>query len=74
MNTRAKFDMNEEDWTKLTAGFTMLKDQPIEVDDGTGYTVSYLKNSIRTHHQKHGKVFDGLFYSLSPAFAAISQM
>ena len=55
MNTRAKYDMQDEDWGKLTAGFSKLKDQSIEVDDGAGYTVGYLKNSIRTHHQKNGK-------------------
>lgn len=55
MNTRAKYDMQDDDWSKLTAGFSKLKDQPIEVDDGAGYTISYLKNSIRTHHQKNGK-------------------
>lgn len=55
MNTRAKYNMQDEDWAKLTAGFTLLKDQPIEVDDGSGYTVGYLKNAIRTHHQKNGR-------------------
>lgn len=54
LNTRAKNNMQESDWPKLTAGFSIIKDLPIEIDDGTGYTNSYLKNSIRTHAKKYG--------------------
>jgi len=57
LNTRAKHDMQDEDWNKLSAGFLALKDQPIEFDERSGYGISYLKNSIRTHHQKHGRGF-----------------
>ncbi len=55
LNTRAQYNMQEEDWGKLTAGFNLLKDTCLEIDDGTGYTVGYLKNAIRTHSQKNGK-------------------
>ena len=54
LNTRAKNNMQESDWPKLTAGFSLIKDLPIEIDDGAGYTISYLKNSIRTHAKKYG--------------------
>lgn len=54
LNTRAKHDMQEEDWSKLIAGSGLIKDLPLEIDDGSGYSISYLKNSIRTHAQKHG--------------------
>lgn len=53
MNTKAKYNMQDDDYSKITAGFSKLKDQPIEVDDGSGYTVGYLKNAIRTHAQKN---------------------
>ncbi|MCP4338024.1 MAG: hypothetical protein GY799_03870, partial [Desulfobulbaceae bacterium] len=33
LNTRAKHDMQEEDWARLTTGFTLIKDLPLEVDD-----------------------------------------
>lgn len=54
LNTRSKYDMQEEDWPKVTAAFSVIKDLPLEIDDGSGYTISYLKNSIRMHAQKHG--------------------
>lgn len=55
LNTNAQYDMHPEDWEKLTAGFNILKDKCLEIDDGSGYTVSYLKNSIRAHFMKYGK-------------------
>ncbi len=55
LNTRALYNMQEEDWGKLAAGFNLLKDKSLEIDDGSGYTVGYLKNSIRTHYQRNGK-------------------
>ena len=54
LNTRARNNMQEDDWPKLTTGISIIKDLPIEIDDGTGYTISYLKNSIRTHAKKYG--------------------
>lgn len=54
LNTRSKYDMQEEDWPKVTAAFSVIKDLPLEIDDGSGYTISYLKNSIRMHAKKHG--------------------
>lgn len=57
LNTRAQNNMQEEDWPKLTAGFTILKDKPLIIDDSAGYTLSYLKNAIRTHASKHNKSF-----------------
>lgn len=54
LNTRAKNNMQEDDWPKLTTGVAIIKDLPVEIDDGTGYTISYLKNSIRTHAKKYG--------------------
>lgn len=58
LNTGAQKNMQEEDWPKITAGFNMLKDRPLIIDDGAGYTVDYLKNSIRTHAAK----YDASFY------------
>jgi len=57
LNTKSQKDMQDEDWPKLTAGFTMLKDKPLIIDDGAGYTVDYLKNAIRTHAAKTEKSF-----------------
>jgi len=57
LNTRAQNNMTEEDWPKLTAGFTILKDKPLIIDDSAGYTLSYLKNAIRTHASKHDQSF-----------------
>lgn len=57
LNTRAQNNMQEEDWPKLTAGFTILKDKPLIIDDSAGYTLSYLKNAIRTHASKHDQSF-----------------
>ena len=54
LNTRAKNNMQEDDWPKLMTGVSIIKDLPVEIDDGTGYTISYLKNSIRTHAKKYG--------------------
>ena len=57
LNTRAKKDMQESDWPTLTAGFSVIKDKPLIIDDSAGYTVSYLKNAIRTHASKHDTSF-----------------
>ena len=57
LNTRAKKDMQESDWPLITAGFSVIKDKPLKIDDSAGYTVSYLKNAIRTHASKHDKSF-----------------
>lgn len=57
LNTRAQNNMQEEDWPKLTAGFSLLKDKPLIIDDSAGYSISYLKNAIRTHASKHEKSF-----------------
>lgn len=57
LNTRAQSNMQESDWPLITAGFSVLKDKPLIIDDSAGYTVSYLKNSIRTHAAKHDKGF-----------------
>jgi len=55
LNTRAKFDMQDSDWPLLTAGFTLLKDKPLKIDDAVGYGVSYLKRQIRAHAAIHEK-------------------
>ena len=57
LNTRAQNNMQESDWGLMTAGFNVLKDKPLTIDDSAGYTVSYLKNSIRTHASKHDDSF-----------------
>lgn len=57
LNTRAQNNMQDEDWSKLTAGFNVLKDRPLIIDDSAGYSISYLKNAIRTHASKHDKSF-----------------
>lgn len=53
LNTRAKFDMQDEDWGKLTAGFTLMKDRNFIIDDGSGHSLQYIKNAIRTHAAKN---------------------
>lgn len=53
LNTRAKYDMQDEDWGKLTAGFNMMKDRNIIIDDGSGHKLQYIKNAMRTHAAKH---------------------
>lgn len=57
LNTRAKKNMEESDWPLLTGGFTVIKDKPLKIDDSAGYTVSYLKNAIRTHASKYDDSF-----------------
>lgn len=57
LNTRAQNNMQETDWPTLTAGFSVLKDKPLIIDDSAGYTVAYLKNAIRTHSAKHDQSF-----------------
>ena len=57
LNTRAQNNMQDSDWGLMTAGFNVLKDKPLTIDDSAGYTVSYLKNSIRTHASKHDDSF-----------------
>lgn len=57
LNTRAKKNMDESDWPRLTGGFAVIKDKPLKIDDSAGYTVSYLKNAIRTHASKHDNSF-----------------
>ena len=53
LNTKAKFDMQEDDWGKLTAGFNIMKDRNIMIDDGSGHNIQYMKNTIRTHAAKN---------------------
>jgi len=48
-------NMGDEDWTKATAAFAYLKDKPLQIDDGAGKSLSYLKNHIRTHANQHKK-------------------
>jgi len=62
LNTKAQKNMQESDWPKMTAGFSKLKDKPLIIDDAAGYTVDYLKNSIRTHAAKHEKSFYAIDY------------
>jgi len=57
LNTRAQNNMQDEDWAKITAGFNILKDKPLIIDDSAGYSLSYLKNAIRTHASKHDQSF-----------------
>lgn len=53
LNTKAKYDMQQEDWGKLTAGFNIMKDRNIIFDDGSGHNIQYMKNTIRTHAAKN---------------------
>lgn len=55
LNTRAKYDMQDEDWSKLTAGFNIMKDRNIIIDDGSGHKLQYVKNAMRTHAAKYEK-------------------
>ena len=55
MNTKAQNNMQDDDWAKMTAGFSVLKDKPLIIDDGAGHDINYVKSSIRTHAAKHGK-------------------
>jgi replicative DNA helicase len=48
-------NMSDEDWTKATAAFAYLKDKPLQIDDGAGKSLSYLKNHIRTHATQNKK-------------------
>lgn len=57
LSTRAQNNMTEEDWPKLTAGFSILKDQSLDIDDGSGHDIHHIKRSIRSHHAKHGSGF-----------------
>jgi replicative DNA helicase len=57
LNTRAQNNMENEDWTKLTAGFSILKDKNLIIDDGSGRDIHHLKTSIRNHNAKHGQGF-----------------
>jgi replicative DNA helicase len=52
MNTKAQNNMQDDDWAKMTAGFSILKDKPLIIDDGAGHDINYIKSSIRTHAAK----------------------
>ena len=55
LNVGAKYDMEDEHWPKVTTGFTMLKDKPLDIDYGSGYDIHYLSNHIRTYSVKNPK-------------------
>tara|TARA_R110000772_G_scaffold43692_2_gene100674 strand:- start:6315 stop:7565 length:1251 start_codon:yes stop_codon:yes gene_type:complete len=55
MNTKAQNNMQDEDWAKITAGFSLLKDKPLIIDDGAGHDINYIKSSIRNHAAKNDK-------------------
>lgn len=43
----------EEDWPKLTAGVSILKDKPLFIDDRGGLTISQLRASARKQKARH---------------------
>tara|TARA_R110002110_G_scaffold415850_1_gene657989 strand:+ start:21454 stop:22704 length:1251 start_codon:yes stop_codon:yes gene_type:complete len=62
MNTKAQNNMQDEDWAKITAGFSLLKDKPLIIDDGAGHDINYIKSSIRNHAAKNDKALYILDY------------
>jgi replicative DNA helicase len=62
MNTKAQNNMQDDDWAKMTAGFSILKDKKLIIDDGAGHDINYIKSSIRTHAAKNEKAFYILDY------------
>ena len=62
MNTKAQNNMQDDDWAKMTAGFSILKDKKLIIDDGAGHDINYIKSSIRNHAAKNEKAFYILDY------------
>jgi replicative DNA helicase len=46
--------LEEDDWSKLSAGISKLKDTPLYLDDRGGMTVNQVMSSARKQHKKHG--------------------
>jgi len=49
--------LQDDDWSKLTAGISHLKDKPLYIDDRGGLTIQQIQSSARKQKQKHGIKF-----------------
>lgn len=49
--------LENEDWSKLSAGVSHLKDKPLYIDDRGGLTIEQIQASARKQKQKHGIKF-----------------
>jgi replicative DNA helicase len=49
--------LEDEDWPKLSAGVSHLKDKPLYIDDRGGLSIEQIQSSARKQKQKHGIKF-----------------